>query len=147
MTDQQRLFCDEYLKCFNGTKAAIAAGYSEQSARSKASQLLAQEDIEKYIEARKEQASTMALVDLAWVMQRAKDISDRCMQVEPVFIYNGSEWVESGEYKFDSAGANKSTEMLGKMIGAFEKDNQQSKPESNVIVNLGTGVNPDEATQ
>ena len=96
--------------------------------------MLTKEDIEKYIEARKQQASNIALVDLAWVMQRAKDISDRCMQTEPVMVFDGESWVESGEYKFDSSGANKATEMLGKMTGAFEKDNQQSKPETTAIV-------------
>lgn len=127
MTDQRKKFCDEYLLCLNGKKAAIAAGYKENSARQQASQLLDDEEIIKYIEARRSEASNIALVDIAWVQQRAKDISDRCMQVEPVMIFDGENWVESGEYKFDSAGANKATEMLGKMIGAFEKDNSQKK--------------------
>jgi phage terminase small subunit len=146
LTDQRRAFCDEYLKCYNGTKAAIASGYSETSAASQASQILDDKEVKKYIESRLEKASNIALVDLAWIQQRAKDISDRCMQAEPVLIRDGhGGWIESGEYTFDSSGANKATEMLGKMIGAFEKDNQQSKPESTTIVNLGTGLNPDEA--
>lgn len=33
LTDKQALFVDEYLKCFNATQAALAAGYSEKSAR------------------------------------------------------------------------------------------------------------------
>lgn len=127
MTEQRKKFCDEYLICLNGTKAAISAGYKENSARQQASQLLDDDEIVKYIEARRTEAKNVALVDIAWVQQRAKDICDRCMQVEPVMIHDGEGWVESGEYKFDSSGANKSNEMLAKMVGAFEKDNDQKK--------------------
>src|SRR6476660_113460 len=115
MTDQQRLFADQYLILNNGTKAAIAAGYSEKSARSQASQLLVVEEIEEYIEQRRIEASKISLVDAAWVHTRFKDISDRCMTAVPVMVQDGEQWVESGEYKFDSGGANKATENLGKI--------------------------------
>lgn len=48
------MFCEYYVgeAKFNGTKAAILAGYSEKSARSKASQLLTIVNISKYIELR-----------------------------------------------------------------------------------------------
>lgn len=140
MTDQRKLFCDEYLKCLNGTKAAIAAGYKENSARQQASQLLDDEEIIKYIEARRQQAQDIALVDIAWVQQRAKDVSDRCMQVEPVMIPDGEGgWMESGEYKFDASNALKGAELLGKLIGAFEKDNEQKKADIQI------NITPDES--
>lgn len=145
MTDQQRLFADQYLILNNGTKAAIAAGYSEKSARSQASQLLVIEEIETYIEERRKAASEISLVDAAWVQTRFKDISDRCMSAVPVMEFVDGELVESGEYKFDSTGANKATENLGKIIGVYEKDNKQ-KPITNTVINLGKGVNPDDAT-
>lgn len=143
MTDQQRLFADQYLILNNGTKAAIAAGYSEKSARSQASQLLVVEEIELYIEERRKEASRISLVDAAWVQTRFKDISDRCMTAVPVMIYDGESWIESGEYKFDSTGANKATENLGKIIGVYEKDNDQSKPVVNNVINLGEGIDPE----
>lgn len=37
---RQRLFIDEYLKDFNGTQAAIRAGYSEKTAQEQSSRLL-----------------------------------------------------------------------------------------------------------
>lgn len=142
MTAQQKRFADEYLILNNGTKAAISAGYSQKSARSKASQLLVDEEIEKYIEERRVLISEKALVDAAWIQERFKIISDRCIQAEPVLI----DGMPTGEYRFDSSGANKATEMLGKIIGVFEKDNNQNKPETTNIINLGGGVNPDAAT-
>lgn len=45
LTDQQELFVKEYMKTFNGSAAAIAAGYSEKSSRSIASILLTKENI------------------------------------------------------------------------------------------------------
>lgn len=127
MTSQQQKFADQYLVLNSGTKAAIAAGYSKKSARSKASQLLVIEEIEIYIENGRALASEKALVDASWVQERFKAISDRCMQVEAVMIHDGEAWVESGEYKFDSSGANKATEQLGKIIGVYVKDNDQKK--------------------
>lgn len=40
LTDQQEMFCREYLVDFNATQAAIRAGYSEKSAYSQAHDLL-----------------------------------------------------------------------------------------------------------
>jgi len=132
MTDQQKLFADQYLILNHGTKAAIAAGYSEKSARSQASQLLVIEEIEEYIEERRKAASEISLVDLAWVQTRFKEVSDRCMQAEPVLIWDGTDYIESGEYKFDSSGVVNSTRELAKIIGAYEKDNDQRKPKNEI---------------
>lgn len=139
---QHQKFADAYLRLNNGTKAAIEAGYSEKTARVKASQLLCIEEVETYIEQQRIKLSENAIVDAKWVQERFKDISDRCMTAEPVIIMGEP----TGEYKFDSSGANKATEMLGKIIGVFEKDNDQSKTQNTNIINLGTGVKPDEST-
>lgn len=125
MTDQQKAFADQYCIHFNATKAAISAGYSETSARSQASQLLALDEIALYIADKQAIISKEAEVDAVWVRKRFKTISDRCMQEVPVLDSEGN---PIGEYKFDSAGANKATESLGKIIGVFEKDNEQSRP-------------------
>ena len=124
MTDQQKKFADQYCKKPNATKAAISAGYSETSARSQASQLLALDEIALYIEHKLSAISKEAEVDATWVLKRFKTISDRCMQEEPVLDKEGQ---LTGEYRFDSSGANNATAHLGKIIGVFEKDNEQSK--------------------
>jgi len=46
LSDQQRIFCSEYLKDLNGSKAAIRAGYSALTAASQASELLIQPNIQ-----------------------------------------------------------------------------------------------------
>jgi len=140
MTDQQRLFADQYLILNHGTKAAIAAGYSEKSARSQASQLLVIEEIEDYIEQRRKQASAISLVDIAWVQERFKFISDACVQAVPVMVFDPIEkklvhkGKEDGEpmYEFDASGANTATTQLGKIIGAYGIDNQQKAPKNEI---------------
>lgn len=139
MTSQQQKFADQYLVLNNGTKAAIAAGYSQKTARSKASQLLVIEEIESYIENGRKLASEQAIVDAAWVQARFKEASDRCMQVEPVMIKVDGVWVESGEFQFDSAGVIGATRELGKIIGAYEKDNSQKPASSAPVINI---INP-----
>lgn len=51
------IFVDEYMKDFNGTRAAISAGYSARSASSTASDLLRNPKVQKAIDYRKAQRS------------------------------------------------------------------------------------------
>lgn len=48
LTDKQKAFCHEYIIDFNGSAAAIRAGYSADSSRSIASELLTKPDIQAY---------------------------------------------------------------------------------------------------
>ena len=50
MTDKQKAFVMFYLESLNGTKAAIAAGYSKKTAYSIGQRLLKKVEIKKYIE-------------------------------------------------------------------------------------------------
>lgn len=51
--NQRRVtFCEEYIKTNNATKAAIAAGYSEKTARSQGQRLLTFADVSAYIKSR-----------------------------------------------------------------------------------------------
>jgi phage terminase small subunit len=46
---KREVFAREYLKDLNGTQAAIRAGYSQTSARTEASQLLAREEVQERV--------------------------------------------------------------------------------------------------
>ena len=52
LTIQRRAFVEYYLQLWQGDKAAIAAGYSAKSARSKASSILADPEVKALIEER-----------------------------------------------------------------------------------------------
>lgn len=49
LTDKQRRFCEEYVIDWNGTRAAIAAGYSKKTAKEIASENLTKPNIDAYI--------------------------------------------------------------------------------------------------
>lgn len=55
LTEQRKLFIDEFLKqrCKNQKKAAIAAGYSEKTAESQASQILKDDKVQEYLQSKK----------------------------------------------------------------------------------------------
>jgi phage terminase small subunit len=141
LTDKQEKFCQEYLIDLNGTQAAIRAGYSNATAKEIASENLTKPHIIERLRELNKKIEERTEISQEWVRKRFKEISDRCMTAEPVMIYNGEKWIESGEYKFDSSGANKATEMLGKHLGFFEKDNN-----SKVVV-YNTDVSKEEAAE
>ena len=50
LTAKQKRFCEEYIIDWNGTRAAIAAGYSEKTAKEQASQTLTKLNVKSYID-------------------------------------------------------------------------------------------------
>jgi len=122
LNDKQKLFIDEYVRNPNATQAAIAAGYSKKTAYSIGDENLRKPEIKEEIQKRLEANAIGADVDAVWMNTRLKQMVERCMTAEPVKDGDGN---PTGEYKFDSTGANKALDMLGKRIGFFEADNKQ----------------------
>lgn len=60
MTRREALFVEEYLSCFNATKAAIAAGYSPKTARTIGAQNLTKVDIASAISQRLKETAMSA---------------------------------------------------------------------------------------
>lgn len=144
LTDKQQRFCEEYLIDLNATQAAIRAGYSEKTAKDIACENLAKPNIHARIAELKAKRSEKLSIDAEWVLRRLVSISDRCMQHEPVMVFSPVDKAmvhkedEEGNklYQFDSSGANRATEMIGKHIGFFEKDNEQGPAPVTVINNF-----------
>ena len=148
MTEQQKIFADQYLVDRNATQAALRSGYAVSSSRLVGHKLLNNKEVREYIDAQLSEISNMAHVSIEWALNRYKDISDRAMQAEPVMIFDGEQWIESGEYKFDAMGAKSATDSIVKILGGFEKDNNQSKPVFNLHFDkddqqLGANVSKD----
>jgi monomeric isocitrate dehydrogenase len=131
MTEAHKRFADKYFETLNASKSAVYAGYSENSSRQQAYELLQRDDIQEYLEKLREQEADNAGISRKWIVERFKSISDRCIQAEPVMIRVGKEMVQAtdeegrGIFMFDSNGANTATAHLGKILGVFEKDNLQ----------------------
>ncbi|MCK6203938.1 terminase small subunit [Bacillus infantis] len=122
LRDKQERFAQEYIIDLNATQAAIRAGYSAKTANEQGSRLLANVKVRARIEELQSDRAEKLELDAEWVLKRLMQISDRCMTTEPVmeFDYESKQLVETGEYKFDSTGANKATELIGKHLGMFK---------------------------
>lgn len=75
------------------------------------------------------------IITVEWVLNNLKHVAERCMQAEPVMIREGNKMVESGEYTFQHAGANKALELLGKHLGMFT-DKIETSGETTVNNNI-----------
>ncbi len=147
LTDKQEQFCLEYLVDLNGTKAAERAGYSPTSAYSIASENMRKPEILTRIKALMDERSKETMVDATFVVEGFKDVFNRCMQRVPVMVFDyeekrmvqkteeDEEGNEQGVWEFDSMGANKALEMLGKHLAMFtDKSKTDEKKDVTVTV-------------
>ena len=69
LTEQQKIFCREYVKTGNGQQSAIKAGYKETTARHQASQLLTRQHIKDEITRLNQRKENKAIMDAQEVME------------------------------------------------------------------------------
>lgn len=135
LTDKQQKFADYYLANGCNAKQAYIKVYGtkkNQSAEANSSRLLKQCYVQEYIEKRQKELQEKTQVTQEWVIEHLKEVVNRCMQHQPVMQYNRltnsveqkTEINENGEevglYTFDSIGANKGLELLGKTLGMYK---------------------------
>jgi phage terminase small subunit len=56
------------------------------------------------------------MLTVEWVLNNLKEVTERCLQQEPVKDRQGN---ETGEYTFQANGANRALELIGKHLGMF----------------------------
>lgn len=127
---KQTVFVQEYLIDSNATQAAIRAGYSKKTAKSSGQRLLTYVDVAEAIAKGKKARSERTEIDSDYVLRQAKLLHERCMQSSPVTDKKGFPvfiMVAAGEdedeerkivpaYTFDSSGAARSLEIIGKHV-------------------------------
>lgn len=114
-------FCNEYTIDFNATQAATRTGYSEKSARVQGSKLLTNPAILSRVrELQAEQVERLAITS-DWVLLKLTEVVEKAMRAKAVEKWDYTEkcLVETGEYVFDSQGANKALELVGKHLSMF----------------------------
>lgn len=117
LNEKQRRFVEEYLNDPNATQAAIRAGYEPRTARVTGPRLLQNVAVSRALEVAREARSARAQCTADWVLEGLRAVYQRCMtEVKPVLDMRGD---PTGEFAFDSKGANKSLELVGKHLGMF----------------------------
>lgn len=144
LNPKQRAFITEYLVDKNATQAAIRAGYSKKTARAQGARQLTKVAIQQEIARLTKEQEQRTLVSVDYVVTALKEVAERCMQAAPVmkFDYKDKKMVqvgnedgetpEEGLWEFDSQGANKALELLGKHVGMFK----DTTPPATVVVEL-----------
>jgi len=119
LTARRQRFVEEYLADpeLNATRAYERAGYKARggAARVCAHRLLADPDVAAAIAEAMRERSERVQVTADSVVQRLDEVANRCLQAVPM-VQSG---LPTGEYRFDSAGANRALELLGKHLGMF----------------------------
>ena len=126
LTAKQEAFCIEYMVDLNATQAAIRAGYSETSARQIAADNMSKHDIADRIAELQTERSNRTLVTADYVINGLLEVHKRCMQAEAITERVDGEQQETGEFKFEHSGANKSLELLGKHLGIFTEKTEHT---------------------
>jgi phage terminase small subunit len=119
--DRQETFCREYLIDYNGTQAAIRAGYSKKTAFSQASRMLRNVKVLSRVRALQAEKTAQLSISQDWVVHQLVDVVQKCKDPVPVetWDYEEKATVKTGEYMFDSKGATKALELLGKHLGMY----------------------------
>lgn len=153
LTDNQQFFADYYLaNGLNGKQAykRIRPNVKDSTAEVEASKYLRNPKVLEYIEERQKELQEKTKVTQEYVILNLKEMVERCMKHKPVMVFNpiykvyeqkteelfdaeGNPAGEAGVYTFDSIGANKALELLGKHLGMFNDKNDNNVP---TIINI-----------
>lgn len=117
LSARQEKFVNEYVSGQNAAQAAVRAGYNYGHA----DRLIADPAIKAEIDKRLKAVEEKAEVSRAYVLARLKEVVERCMTAEQVMEFNHEtkEMEPTGEWQFDSTGANRALELLGKTLKMF----------------------------
>lgn len=89
---------------------------------------------------RQKEIADKTTVTIEYIVENAKKVLERSLQEVPVMRYNydTKELEETGEYQFDSKGANGALKLLGDTIGAFKEKKilEPSIPQNSPLLDI-----------
>ena len=131
LTPKQLLFCLEYLKDFNGTQAAIRAGYSKKTANQQAARLLANVNIQNQIKENNQKVEKSNIMDIQEIQERLTNMARGDLQEEVIVVTGDGDGYSSAQVMKKLIGAKdqaKALELLGKANGLFIDKVQNMSP-------------------
>ena len=141
-------FAQEYILDYNATAAALRTGYKESNARAQGSTLLTNPNILARVrELQQEQAKRLAISADMVVLETLKTYQ-KCLSPTPVLQRNEKtgKWEHVGVYAFDSKGALKALEMLGRCTGAFDRKQDPGDEGNNLMDQILAATGEDVST-
>jgi len=140
---RHEIFCNEYLKDFNATQAALRADYAKSGAKQEGHRLLTRVDVQARLSELTAERFSRVKIDADYVLKKAHHIVERCLQeVEPVMAHGiHVKDKTSGRplYTFQAQTAVKALEIMGKHVdvGAFTPDVNIENGTINVLIGGG----------
>ena len=156
LTDKQQLFADYYLANNCNAKQAYIKAYGKQTARTaevNGAKLLRNSNVSDYVDIRQAEIREKTTVTQEWIIEKLKTVVSRSLQEQPVMKFDYDEktmkqetvitddGVEIGVFTYDSTGANKALELLGKTLGIYKDKKELSTGPGGFVVNLVDDVN------
>lgn len=151
---KQARFVAEYLKDLNASAAYLRAGYKTANPHVLGPALLAKPRIKALVQNGMDKRAERVQITADDVLRNIIEIGQRCMQKWPKMVGRGddrkqaTEWVtgEDGEevlahvFEFDSNGALKAQELLGKHLKIFtERSEISGKDGEPIVIHLHAG--------
>ena len=118
LTLRQRKFVELYVECRNGAEAARRAGYSKDTCKQIAYNLLRKPEVRAAVREHEEADERLRGEERRYVLNSLRELADRARQAEPVRNAKGR---KVGVYRFDGATAVRALELLGKQEGLFRE--------------------------
>lgn len=113
--------CLEYVIDYNATQAGIRSGYSQKTAHSIACELLKKPELRERVRELQAEQRERLVLSSDYVAIKLVECVQKSMQASPVIAFNPltNKYEQNGEYQYDSKGATKALELLGKHLGMF----------------------------
>jgi len=138
LSSKEKFFCKEYLLDFNGSRSAIAAGYSKKTSREIAYELLTRLHIRKEIQRLMDKRSQKLEINAEFVLNTITDTIAACKRGNPVLNNFGQQVFHVDElgnktpaFKPDPANVLKGCELLGKHLKLFTDKTELSTDKEN----------------
>ncbi|MDR1158814.1 MAG: terminase small subunit [Oscillospiraceae bacterium] len=139
-------FCEIYAADpeANATRAAKAAGYAAKNADSQACRLLKRSDVRAKIKELRADLVEQHGINRDSVILDLREVFRRCMQAQPVLEWDSEarDYIPSGEYRFDARGAIKAAELLARITGLMDGQQDGALPDVTISQDFGE-VTPD----
>ena len=147
LTPKKELFAKEYLVDMNATKAAIRAGYSEDTAYSQGQRLLKDVETAALIQEGIQERANNVNLTAEYVLSTIIETIERSRQSVPVLNRKGEQvFVETEDgtvaaaYTFNAKGVLQGTEQLGKHLKLFTEKTELSGPNGSDLPSMNITV-------